>query len=62
MGGMSAHTSFRQGQPVFVQLKSGEQFTDKFQERRSTHIVLRKRGKIAMTDLRAVSIARKTNG
>jgi len=59
---VSAHTSFQQGQHVWVQLKTGEQFADQFQERRSRHVVLRKRGRVSMGDLRAISIARKPHG
>jgi len=57
---MSAHTNFRQGQPVFVQLKTGEKFVDRFHQHRSTHIVLRNHGRIDIADIRAVSINRST--
>lgn len=56
---MAAHTNFQQGQHVYVHLKSGEQFRDQFVERRSQHVVLRSRGRVANRDLRAISIDRK---
>lgn len=55
---MSAHTSFRQGQPVLVHTKDGRQFKDKFQERRSQFVVLRNHGKVLVSDIRAMSIPR----
>lgn len=55
---MAPHTSFRQGQPVFVQLKDGSSFTDVFVEKRSQFIVLRKAGRVRIESIRAVSIAR----
>lgn len=55
---MSAHTSFRKGTPVFVQLKDGNSFKDVFEERKSLWIVLRKHGRVPVASLRAVSIAR----
>lgn len=59
---MSAHTSFQQGQHVFVQLKSGVSFSDKFVERRSLFVRLAARGKVMNRDLRAISIDRKSDG
>jgi hypothetical protein len=58
-GLMAAHTSFQQGQHVYVQLRSGEGFRDQFIEKRSTHIVLKSRGRVRIRDVRAVSIDRK---
>jgi hypothetical protein len=57
---MAAHTSFHQGQHVFVQLKNGESFRDQFAEKRSTFVRLFRRGKVANRDLRAISIDRKS--
>lgn len=57
---MSAHSHFAQGQKVFVQLKSGEKFEDKFFERRSTHVVLQQRGRVPMSNVRAISVKRGT--
>jgi hypothetical protein len=56
---MAAHTSFKRGQPIYVQLKSGEQFRDKFLERRSAFVILMEHGKVANDKLRAISIDRK---
>lgn len=55
---MSAHTSFRQGQPVFVQTKDGERKRDVFVERRSGFVVLRHSGRLAKSKIRAMSVAR----
>lgn len=54
----ATHTSFRQGQKVFVKLRSGEQFTDKFQERKGRYIHLQERGKIENERLASVTIYR----
>lgn len=50
------HTHFRQGQKVFVHLRSGESFRDRFHEHRSNHVVLQERGKVFTKSIRAISI------
>lgn len=52
------HTSFMSGTPVFVHLRNGEKFKDRFVEKKARYIFLRQRGKVSIVDLRAVTIAR----
>lgn len=54
----AAHTSFRQGTPVWVQLRSGQQFRDVFQETKGKTVLLRQHGRVSKRALRAMSIYR----
>lgn len=55
---MTAHTNFQQGQHVFVQLRNGEKFEDEFFERRARFVVLKKRGRVPIREVRAISVKR----
>lgn len=53
------HTHFQQGQLVHVQMRDGTAFKDRFFERRSRYVVLEERGRIAVDEIRAISIVRR---
>lgn len=57
---MTAHTQFRKGSSVFVHLKSGESFPDKYEERKGRYVYLRRRGRLIASDIRAMSFNKST--
>ena len=52
------HTEFKRGQNVFIQLKNGETYTDRFIEAKSRYIFTQYYGKQPIKDVRQISIAR----
>lgn len=45
---------------MFIQMKDGQSFVDKYQEKKSAHVFLKARGKIKVKDVRAISVERKS--
>lgn len=54
----ATHTYFRRGQSVYVILRDGTRFRDKFEEKQSKRVILRERGSIRKNKLRSITIAR----
>jgi hypothetical protein len=52
---MTAHTEFRKGSTLFVHLKNGEKFVDKYEERKGRFVYLRRRGRVIASEIRAMS-------
>ncbi len=52
------HTHFKKGSSLFVILKTGETFFDKFVEKKAKYIILREHGKIMKNKLRSISFAK----
>lgn len=58
---MALHHNFRLGQKVFIIMKDGAHFTDKYGGRTSLHLVLKQRV-LRWKDIRSVTIWRGKNG
>lgn len=52
---MTAHTEFRKGSSVFVQMKDGAAFSDKYESKKANYVFLRRNGKVRCSDIRAMS-------
>lgn len=53
---MTIHTEFRKGQRVFVKMKDGHSFVDKYKGRARNSVVLEEKGKIKINEIRFMSI------
>lgn len=51
------HHTFYKGKRVWVILRSGEQFADRYVERRSDSLVFQDKGRIRLRDIRSTTIA-----
>lgn len=60
-GEMTAHTEFRKGSSVFVQMKDGAKFSDKYDSKKANYVFLRNRGKVVASEIRAMSFDKKTS-
>jgi hypothetical protein len=54
----ATHTSFFKGTPVFVKLRDGRQFKDRFEERRQRFVILTHAGKVANSELASITVYR----
>ena len=59
MGNRLGHTSCYRGKKVFIRLRNGESFEDRFLERTCKHVILYGRGKIRKSDIDSFSILKK---
>jgi hypothetical protein len=50
------HTSVKKGKRVFIILRDGTKLVDKFLDHKSGHVILEKHGRIAIDQIRALSI------
>lgn len=57
---MTAHTEFRKGSSVFVQMKDGRKFIDKYESKKASYVFLRNAGKVVASDIRAMSFNKGT--
>lgn len=55
---MTAHTEFKKGSSVFVQMKDGRSFVDKYESKKANYVFLRRQGKVVASDIRAMSFNR----
>lgn len=55
---MTAHTEFRKGVSVFVHMKDGKKFYDRYEEKKSSYVFLKDAGKVKIKDVRAISVFR----
>ena len=53
---MTIHSTYRKGQKVFVILKNGSSFVDKFVQKKSGTIQFEERGRVPIKDIRAATI------
>ena len=53
---MTIHSTYRKGQKVFVILKDGSSFVDKFVQKKSGTIHFEERGRVPIKDIRAATI------
>lgn len=59
---MTAHTEFRKGSSVFVQMKDGTKFSDKYESKKANYVFLRNRGKVVASEIRAMSFDKRAFG
>jgi len=50
------HTSTFKGKTVFIRLKNGDQFEDKFKDKKQKFVILEKAGKIPIIEIKSFSI------
>lgn len=50
------HTSTYQGKTVFIRLKNGNKFEDKFMGKKSRFVILEKNGKVPIVEIKSFSI------
>jgi hypothetical protein len=55
---VTLHTSFTRGKRVFVKLRNGTSFIDKFIERGRAHVTLFKYGDVDIADIKSMTIAK----
>lgn len=53
------HTSTWKGKRVYVRLKSGREFVDKFMEKTGNYVIFKEQGKINRGEIAAFSIYRQ---
>jgi len=58
----ATHTNFTPGKRVYVKLKSGQQFVDRFVEKRARAVFLEQRGKVLNADITSMTIYRNKKG
>jgi hypothetical protein len=58
----ATHTNFTPGKRVYVKLTSGEQFIDRFLEKRDRAVFLEQRGKVLNADITSMTIYRSKEG
>ena len=56
---MACHTEFRKGASVFVQMKDGSSFSDKYEGKKSKFVIMKNAGKIDVQAIRAISFLRR---
>ena len=54
----ATHTNFTPGKRVYVKLTSGEQFVDRFLEKRARVVYLEQHGKVLNADITSMTIYR----
>lgn len=52
------HTGFKRGTHLYVRMKDGTKFTDKFYDKGSGYVVFESRGKIALKMIKSIGIKR----
>jgi hypothetical protein len=55
---VTIHTSTYKGKRVYVVLKTGEKFVDKFVDKKSGYVVLAEKGKIRKASIKTMTIFR----
>lgn len=55
---MTIHTSTFKGKRVYVALKNGDKFVDKFLDKKSNYVLLDEKGKVNKSDIKTMTIFR----
>jgi hypothetical protein len=55
---MTIHTSTFKGKRVYIALKNGDKFVDKFMDKKSGYVVTKDHGKIKKGDIKTMTIFR----
>jgi len=50
------HTSTFKGKTVFIRLKNGDSFEDKFKDKKQKFVILEKAGKVPIIEIKSFSI------
>lgn len=57
---MTLHTSTQKGKRVLIILKNGDKIIGKFKDKKSGYVILEEHGKIKTSDMKAMTICKKT--